>query len=306
MKPPNSANQASVKNKKMKRRTTDSKIALGFLLPTILLLAGLVLYPMLENIRISFFDVPLNPNLDELFLGIENYKNVLTDSNFYRSLGITVLYTALTVAGSTVLGLGVAMLFNREFHFRKMSRSIIILSYVTPSISLVFAWQYMFNNTYGIINHWMVDVTGVIDQAPLWFDNPVSSFILVTIFAVWRYFPYAFISFLAILQTIDETLYEAADIDGANAWQKFKHITLPAIRPVTITIVTLRTIWTFYMFNDVYLLTKQVDVIGVYLYKKAFSQNDMGQAAAISVILFAILFTIIYFYRRKVDVNDEA
>lgn len=306
MKPPNSANQASVKNKKMKRRTTDSKIALGFLLPTILLLAGLVLYPMLENIRISFFDVPLNPNLDELFLGIENYKNVLTDSNFYRSLGITVLYTALTVAGSTILGLGVAMLFNREFHFRKMSRSIIILSYVTPSISLVFAWQYMFNNTYGIINHWMVDVTGVIDQAPLWFDNPVSSFILVTIFAVWRYFPYAFISFLAILQTIDETLYEAADIDGANAWQKFKHITLPAIRPVTITIVTLRTIWTFYMFNDVYLLTKQVDVIGVYLYKKAFSQNDMGQAAAISVILFAILFTIIYFYRRKVDVNDEA
>ncbi|MBM6614301.1 sugar ABC transporter permease [Desemzia sp. RIT804] len=305
MKPPQNPTETRGKNKKIKRRTGDSKIALAFLLPTIILLAGLVLYPMIENIRISFFDVPLNPNLDEIFLGLKNYQTVLTDPDFYRSLGVTVLYTALTVVGSTVLGLGVAMLFNREFRFRKLSRSIIILSYVTPSISLVFAWQYMFNNTYGIINHWLVDVTGILDKAPLWFDNPASSFVLVTIFAIWRYFPYAFISFLAILQTMDETLYEAAEIDGANAWQKFVNITLPAIRPVLITIVTLRTIWTFYMFNDVYLLTKQVDVIGVYLYEQAFSQNDMGQAASISVILFVILFTVIYFSRRKVDVANE-
>ncbi|MFL2100903.1 carbohydrate ABC transporter permease [Desemzia sp. FAM 23989] len=305
MKPPQNPTETRGKNKKIKRRTGDSKIALAFLLPTIILLAGLVLYPMIENIRISFFDVPLNPNLDEIFLGLENYQTILTDRDFYRSLGVTVLYTALTVVGSTILGLGVAMLFNREFRFRKLSRSIIILSYVTPSISLVFAWQYMFNNTYGIINHWLVDVTGILDEAPLWFDNPASSFALVTIFAIWRYFPYAFISFLAILQTMDETLYEAAEIDGANAWQKFVNITLPAIRPVLITIVTLRTIWTFYMFNDVYLLTKQVDVIGVYLYEQAFSQNDMGQAAAISVVLFVILFTVIYFSRRKVDVTNE-
>ncbi|MFL2105866.1 carbohydrate ABC transporter permease [Desemzia sp. FAM 23991] len=305
MKPPQNSTETHMKNKKFKRRTGDSKIALAFLLPTIILLAGLVLYPMIENIRISFFDVPLNPNLDEIFLGLENYQTILTDPDFYRSLGVTVLYTALTVVGSTILGLGVAMLFNREFKFRKLSRSIIILSYVTPSISLVFAWQYMFNNTYGIINHWLVDVTGILDKAPLWFDNPASSFALVTIFAIWRYFPYAFISFLAILQTMDETLYEAAEIDGANAWQKFVNITLPAIRPVLITIVTLRTIWTFYMFNDVYLLTKQVDVIGVYLYEQAFSQNDMGQAAAISVVLFVILFTVIFFSRRKVDVTNE-
>lgn len=306
MKPPQRSNETRIRNKKIKRRTGDSKIALAFLLPTILLLAGLVLYPMIENIRISFFDVPLNPNLDEIFLGLENYQTILTDPDFYRSLGVTILYTILTVVGSTVMGLGVAMLFNREFKFRKLSRSIIILSYVTPSISLVFAWQYMFNNTYGIINHWLVDVTGILNEAPLWFDNPASSFVLVTIFAIWRYFPYAFISFLAILQTMDETLYEAAEIDGANAWQKFVNITLPAIRPVLITIVTLRTIWTFYMFNDVYLLTKQVDVIGVYLYEQAFSQNDMGQAAAISVILFVILFTVIYFSRRKADVSNES
>ncbi|EFY5726755.1 ABC transporter permease subunit [Shigella flexneri] len=139
---------------------------------------------------------------------------------------MTVWYTALVVAGSTVLGLAVAMFFNREFRLRKTARSLVILSYVTPSISLVFAWKYMFNNGYGIVNYLGVDLLHLYEQAPLWFDNPGSSFVLVVLFAIWRYFPYAFISFLAILQTIDKSLYEAAEMDGANAWQRFLIITL--------------------------------------------------------------------------------
>ena len=111
---------------------------------------------------------------------------------------MTVWYTALVVAGSTVLGLAVAMFFNREFRLRKTARSLVILSYVTPSISLVFAWKYMFNNGYGIVNYLGVDLLHLYEQAPLWFDNPGSSFVLVVLFAIWRYFPYAFISFLAI------------------------------------------------------------------------------------------------------------
>jgi multiple sugar transport system permease protein len=142
-------------------------------------------------------------------------------------------------------------------------------------------------------------------QAPLWFDNPVSSFILVVIFAIWRYFPYAFISFLAILQTIDSSLYEAAEIDGASAWQKFKIVTLPAIMPVLITVITLRSIWLFYMFTDVYLLTNKVDILGIYLYKTAFAFNDLGQAAAISVILFIILFIVILAARKRVNFNGN-
>ena len=282
----------------------EQRTALLFLLPTIILLLGLIAYPMFNNIRISFFDIPLNPRLDEVFLGLDNYKTVLSDPGFYKALGITVLYTALTVIGSTVLGLGIAIFFNREFKFRKLSRSIIILSYVTPSISLIFAWKYMFNQTYGIVNEWIVGDLGLLENAPLWFDDPTSSFALVVLFAIWRYFPYAFISILAILQTLDQSLYEAAEIDGANAWDKFKAITLPSIQPVIITIVTLRTIWTFYMFNDVYLLTTKVDVIGIYLYKKAFARNDMGQAAAISVTLFIILFLVIFLYRKKVETDE--
>ncbi|MCL9643518.1 sugar ABC transporter permease [Rahnella victoriana] len=282
---------------------SDGRFALLLLAPSIFLLGLLVAYPMLSNIQISFLQIPLNPRLDNRFVGLDNYISILTDPGFYQSLWVTFWYTALVVAGSTGLGLGVALFFNREFRFRKTARSLVILSYVTPSISLVFAWKYMFNNGYGIVNVIGADMLHLFDDAPLWFDNPVSSFILVVLFAIWRYFPYAFISFLAILQTVDKSLYEAAGMDGANAWQKFRIVTLPAIMPVLATVVTLRAIWMFYMFADVYLLTNKVNILGVYLYKTAFAFNDLGKAAAISMVLFALIFILLA--RKRVNINGS-
>lgn len=287
------------------RKKTDIKLALALLFPSIFLLLLLVAYPMVANIQISFFDQPINPRLSATFVGLKNYIDILTDAEFFKSLGITLLYMLLTVGGSTAVGLGIAIFFNRPFKFRKTARSLIILSYVTPSISLVFAWKYMFNNGYGVVNYLGDDVLHLFEQAPLWFDNPISSFFLVSLFAIWRYFPYAFISFLAILQTIDSTLYEAAEIDGASAWGKFKIVTLPAIMPVLVTVITLRSIWMFYMFTDVYLLTNKVDILGIYLYKTAFAFNDLGKAASISVILFIILFIVIMIARKRVNLNGN-
>ncbi|EGP5687003.1 MULTISPECIES: carbohydrate ABC transporter permease [Enterococcus] len=285
------------------RKHSDLKLAMGLLAPSMLLLAVLVLIPMLSNIQISFFDMPLNPNLDAVFIGLNNYLEILSDSEFYRSLGLTVAYTLLVVAGSTALGLAVAILLNRKFRFRKTVRSLILLSYVTPSISLIFAWKYMFNNSYGIVNDLLVDKLQLFNEAPLWFDQPVASFFMVVLFAIWRYYPYAFISFLAILQTVDKTLYEAAEMDGANAWQKFKIVTLPAIKPVLATVIVLRSIWMFYMFTDVYLLTNKVNILGVYLYQTAFAFNDLGKAAAISILLFIIIAAVVLLSRKKVDLK---
>ncbi|MEB4621366.1 carbohydrate ABC transporter permease [Enterococcus sp. E4-223] len=285
------------------RKHSDLKLAMGLLAPSMLLLAVLVLIPMLSNIQISFFDMPLNPNLDAVFIGLSNYLEILSDSEFYRSLGLTVAYTFLVVAGSTALGLAVAILLNRKFRFRKTVRSLILLSYVTPSISLIFAWKYMFNNSYGIVNDLLVDRLQLFNEAPLWFDQPVASFFMVVLFAIWRYYPYAFISFLAILQTVDKTLYEAAEMDSANAWQKFKIVTLPAIKPVLATVIVLRSIWMFYMFTDVYLLTNKVNILGVYLYQTAFAFNDLGKAAAISILLFIIIAAVVLLSRKKVDLK---
>ena len=285
------------------RKHSDLKLAMGLLAPSMLLLAVLVLIPMLSNIQISFFDMPLNPNSDAVFIGLSNYLEILSDSEFYRSLGLTVAYTFLVVSGSTALGLAVAILLNRKFRFRKTVRSLILLSYVTPSISLIFAWKYMFNNSYGIVNDLLVDRLQLFNEAPLWFDQPVASFFMVVLFAIWRYYPYAFISFLAILQTVDKTLYEAAEMDGANAWQKFKIVTLPAIKPVLATVIVLRSIWMFYMFTDVYLLTNKVNILGVYLYQTAFAFNDLGKAAAISILLFIIIAAVVLLSRKKVDLK---
>lgn len=282
---------------------SDMPFAMMLLAPSLLLLGGLVAWPMLSNIEISFLRLPLNPNISSRFIGLENYIGILSDSEFWHSLWTTFWYTALVVLGSTGLGLGVALFFNREFRLRKTARSLVILSYVTPSISLVFAWKYMFNSGYGIVNYLGVDVLHMFSDAPLWFDNPSSSFFLVVLFAIWRYFPYAFISFLAILQTIDKSLYEAAEMDGANAWQRFRIVTLPAIMPVLATVLTLRTIWMFYMFADVWLLTTKVNILGVYLYKTAFSFNDLGKAAAISVVLFVIIFAVILLTRKRVNLK---
>jgi multiple sugar transport system permease protein len=286
-----------------KRGKSDLKLAMMLLLPSILLLLLLVAYPMISNIQISFFKQPINPRLSATFVGLSNYTSILTDIEFFKSLGITILYTVLVVAGSTALGLAIAIFFNRPFKFRKTARSLIILSYVTPSISLVFAWKYMFNNGYGIVNYLGSNVFHIFNQPPLWFDHPVSSFILVVLYSIWRYFPYAFISFLAILQTIDTTLYEAAEMDGASLWGKFKIVTLPAVMPVLITVVILRTIWTFYMFTDVYLLTNKVNILGIYLYQTAFAFNDLGKASSISVILFIILVAVIFIVRRRVKLD---
>lgn len=291
--------------KSRKFNHSEGRFALLLLAPSLFLLGLLVAYPMLSNIQISFLQIPLNPRLDNRFVGLDNYISILSDPGFYHSLWVTFWYTALVVAGSTGLGLGVALFFNREFRFRKTARSLVILSYVTPSISLVFAWKYMFNNGYGIVNVIGADMLHLFDDAPLWFDNPVSSFVLVVLFAIWRYFPYAFISFLAILQTVDKSLYEAAGMDGANAWQKFRIVTLPAIMPVLATVVTLRAIWMFYMFADVYLLTNKVNILGVYLYKTAFAFNDLGKAAAISMVLFALIFIVILLARKRVNINGS-
>ena len=288
-------------NKKTKKLGgSQTKFAYALLAPSLILLVLLIGYPLVYNIVISFQDVPLNPNMPSEFVGLKNFIDVFTDSSFYSSVLVTFLFTIIVTVISTVLGLLLSVFLNRKFFGKKLVNSIIILSYVVPSVCLIFTWRYMFNNIYGIINYVVVDLLHLTDEAPLWFDQPASAFILVALFAIWKFFPYAYISFTAILQSMDNTLYEAADIDGATNWEKFKAITYPAIKPTLVTVVSLRTIWVFYIYTEVYLLTKQVDVLGVYLYDMAFATHDFGKAAAISIILFVFIFAFIMLLRKKV------
>lgn len=285
-----------------KQTRAQSNQAFAFILlgPSILLLVLLIGYPLIYNIFISFFKIPLNPKMPDKFVGWDNYLSLFRDITFYKSVFTTLSFTFIVTFFSTVIGLFTAVFLNRDFVGKRLVNAIIILSYVVPSICLIFVWKYMFNNIYGIINFIFVDLLHVWTQAPLWFDTPISAFILTALFSIWRFFPYAHMSFTAILQSIDQTLYEAAEIDGANSWAKFLAITYPALKQTVATVVSLRIIWVFYIFTEVYLLTSQVNVIGVYLYKMAFASHDFGKAAAISIVLFALIFSLIMLIRKQV------
>lgn len=171
-----------------------------FIAPSILLIVLLIGYPMIYNFIISFHKVPVNPKKPMQFVNFGNFTKTLADPSFYKALGVTVFFTLLVVFLSTAVGLAVAILLNRRFFGKKIVKALILLPYIVPSVSLIFAWKYMFNNTYGIVNYLFVDVLGLFERAPLWFDRPASAFVLVTLFCVWKFFPYAFMSFYAILR----------------------------------------------------------------------------------------------------------
>jgi len=275
---------------------------LGYLLiaPSFLLVAAVILYPVVYNIWLSFHKVSMNPRRSDLFIGLENYRTLLQDAGFWQSIGITLAFTVVTVIGATVVGLGVALLLNEAMLGRKLYRSLILLPYVAPVISLVFVWQYMFNPVYGMVNYTLVKQLGIFQQYVDWLDSPHAALGLVVLFDIWHLFPFSFMMILAKLQSIDRSLYEAAEMDGANGWQKFVHVTLPELKFVLGSLLILRFIWNFYKFDEIYLLTKEVPVIGVYTYETAFSTYNHGLAAAITVTLFALVMAFVLVAVRKV------
>ncbi|MBM7553381.1 carbohydrate ABC transporter permease [Thalassobacillus pellis] len=275
---------------------------LGYLLiaPSFLLVGAIIFYPILYNLYLSVHDVSLNPNAPDIFIGLQNYKNLLTDPSFWNSIWVTIIFTVATVAGATIMGLAVALLMNNKFKGRGMARAMILLPYVAPLISIVFVFQYMFNPVYGMVNYTLVEQLGILNQSIDWLDSPDAALWLVIIFDIWHLFPFSFMMILAKLQSIDDSLYEAAEMDGANMWHRIRHITIPELTFVIGSLVILRFIWNFYKFDEVYLLTKQVPVVGVYTYQTAFSTYNHGMAAAITATLFVLVMLFVLTAVRKV------
>jgi multiple sugar transport system permease protein len=275
---------------------------LGYLLiaPSILLILAVIAYPLVYNISLSFQHVSLNPRRPSKFIGLGNYQDLITDPSFWHSIVITLTYTVTTVAGATMIGLFVALLLNQRLKGRRLYRSVILLPYVAPVISLVFIWKYMFNPVYGFVNHVLVDQMHLLNHRIDWLDSPTGSLGLVILFDIWHLFPFSFMMILAKMQSIDETLYEAAEMDGANVWRRVWHITLPELKFVVTSLIILRFIWNFYKFDEIYLLSKQVPVVGVYTYMTAFSTYNFGMASAITVSLFILVMALVLVAVRRV------
>ncbi len=280
-------------------KAEEERFGWKLILPALLVIGLLIIYPIGYNIFLSFFDVKLRgPNT---YVGLQNYKNAIFDSEFWHAVLTTLLYVVGTTIGTTLVGLGVALVMVKQFPLRGLVRALILLPYIAPVISVVFSWQFFFDPVNGLFMHITYDQLHIFDKRFNLIGSPQNAIIVAILFNIWKNFPFSYLMILSRLQSIDSTSYEAAEIDGASSWQKFWYITLPELYFVIGSIVILRVIWNFNKFEEVYLLTDNVKVLSVYTYFKAFTGiMDQGQGAALAVIQFLLLMGFILFYVKRV------
>ncbi|MEH0688632.1 sugar ABC transporter permease [Vibrio cholerae] len=277
----------------------EERLGWKLIAPGIGIIAILILYPIIFNGYLSFFDVRLDGS--KTFIGFANYMDLLTDSQYYRSWGTTLIYLIGTVSGISILGMAVALLLNERFPLRNLVRALILLPYFAPVISVVFGWQFIFDPVNGIYNYIMVDVLGIVAERKNLIGDPSSALWVVILFDIWKHFPIATLLILSQLQSIPKDQYEAAALDGYGAIGRFIHVTLPNCYFVLGTVVILRLIWNFNKFEEIYLLAPNVETLSIFTYYKAFTGViDQGLAASASMLQFAALAVLIYFYVKKV------
>ncbi len=287
----------------------EARLAWILILPTALIVFGLVLFPAIFSIWISFHDVGLG-NLGNVFntefVGLENYRRVVNDFAFkfqgLQSWGAAVTSIVYSISATFLtitVGLIAALLLNRSFRGRGLVRAVFLFSYVAPIVSVAFVWKWILDpRPSGVLNDVLMSL-GIIELPKAYLAQRGLALLLVIIFEAWRYFPFAMLMILARLQAIDRTLYEAADVDGANTWHKFRHVTLPELRFVLGAVFLLRLIWTFNKFDDIFLLTGGgfgTNVLPVLTYQFSFKSFDFGKGAANAMILLLILviFLVVY------------
>ncbi|ADN01603.1 carbohydrate ABC transporter permease [Spirochaeta thermophila] len=287
----------------MKRelRIEEREALLGrrLILPALLVITGLIVYPIFYNIYLSFFDVHVYGA--NRFIGFKNYLDIVLDREFWGAFYTTIVYVIGTTLGTTLMGLLVALVMNREFPLRGLVRSLILLPYVAPLISVVFSWQFLFDPVNGIVMHTLVEQLRLLPERINLIGSPKNGIWVAVLFSIWKNFPFTYLMLLSRLQAIDQNLYEAAEIDGASALQKFWYLTLPELYFVMGAVILLRFIWNFNKFEEIFLLAPNVKVLSVYTYYTAFTGTlDLGKGAALAVVQFSILIIFILFYVRKV------
>jgi len=277
----------------------ESRLGWQLIAPSIGVIGLLIIYPILYNIYLSFFDVRLSG--EKLFIGLANYERLLKDAAFYGSLLTTFIYLVGSIAGSTIVGLLVALLMNLRFPFRNVVRTIILLPYFAPVISVVFGWQFIFDPVNGIYNHLVVETFGLTDNRYNLIGDPGTALLVVILFDTWKHFPISYLLIISKLQSINRDQYEAAAMDGCGPIGRFFHVTLPEIYFVLGTLVILRLIWNLNKFEEIFLLAPNVQTLPIFTYYTAFTGIiDQGFAASIAVFQFIILSFLIIFYVKKV------
>ncbi|ADB29252.1 binding-protein-dependent transport systems inner membrane component [Kribbella flavida DSM 17836] len=277
-----------------------------FLVPAVLFVGFTVLYPLAYNVVQSFQDVGIAQIVSgqAKYVGLDNYADQFGRPEFWESFGISLVYTGGTVLVTFVAGLALALFFHRDFPGRNVLRALLLLAWVLPTVVSANVWRWLLDGTYGLLNT-------VLGTEIFWLGAPSTAMIAVVLASAWSFAPFAMILLLAGLQGISGSLYEAARIDGAGAWAQFRRITLPLLKPVSLTTVLLCFISTFKTFDTVFLMTQggpggATEVLPVYAYKLAFSFYKFDVAAVATTMLLVVPVVLSVFYFRSLRKEELA
>jgi multiple sugar transport system permease protein len=296
----------------------EARLAWFLLAPTALIVFGVVLFPAIFSVWISFRDVGLKELgnvLHSQFIGLDNYRAAINDFAFkFQSLEswgaavTSVVYSVISTVVTMLVGLLAALVLNRRFRARGVARAVFLFPYIAPIVSVAFVWRWILDpRPSGVLNDVLMSL-GLIDLPKAYLAQRGLALVLVIVFTAWRYFPFAMLMLLARLQAIDATLYEAADVDGAGEWGKFWNVTIPELRFVLGSLFLLRLIWTFNKFDDIWLLTGGgfgTNVLPVLTYQFSFKMNNFGKGAANAMILLLILVVFLVLYLVVMRRGDE-
>lgn len=290
-------------NKMVSRRdeltVEEKESVVGYLLigPAVVLILGLIGYPLVYNVWLSLHNVPLSPQEPLEWVGFEHYSELLVSKRFWESVGTTLAYTLGSDILATVGGLAAALLFTRKIRGKSIGRAIVLVPYIAPLVASAYIWRWMFNPVNGIVTHYGVQL-GLFNPQPEPLQQSGSALVILILFDGWRHIPFAFLFFTARLQAIPEELYEAGRIDGAGRIAMFRDITLPELKYTIAIVFLLRFIWNFHKFAPVWLLTRHVETLSVFTFVTAFSKFEYGPAAAVSIIIAVILVILATVYIR--------
>lgn len=293
---------------KPKWRPLENEGGLAFLLllPTLTLLGLFIAYPFIRGILLAVTDTKVG--VPGQWVGMDNFVRLFKDPIFHAVVYNTFLYTFVTTIFKLALGLWLAILLNRDFKFKAFTRAFILLPFIVPTVLACFAWKWMFDPTFSVVN-WFLWKLGVITNSINWLGDGDLAMVSIIIVNIWRGVPFFAISLMAGLQTIAPDLQEAAAIDGAKPWQRFIYITWPLLLPVTMVVVLFSVIQTFADFQIVYVLTgggpaNATHLFATYAYQLGIGTGLLSQGAAVSLAMFPLLFLIVIFqllYIRKVE-----
>jgi len=284
----------------------DAGIGYLFVLPLVVLVLLLIAYPLGSAVYLSLTEkyVGYPPR----FVGLKNYVELTGDPVFRKVMWNSAVFTVASVTVKLLIGLLMALSLHQALFARRLVRGILLLPWVVPTVITALAWHWMFDALRGFINV-SLETLGLIGEPIAWLGQPATAMMAVVVVNIWRGFPFFGVSLLAGLQAIPADLYEAAAVDGASATQRFRHVTLPGLRPVIFVTALISTIFTLNDFNIVYVMTRggpgiATHILATYTYEVGFQALRWGRAVAVSMYLMPLVVVLIVVLARRLTRED--